>query len=83
MHNLSMIYKGKGQTYVCPFFYCLPAGPSFVWQQKKQKCPAPGRSATCQHSMPKLQKLACGSDTLQFNAIFARQVPACATKRRD
>jgi hypothetical protein len=29
--------------------------------------------------MAKLQKLACGSNSLQFHAILKRQVPACAT----
>jgi len=28
--------------------------------------------------LAKLQELACGSDSLQFYAIFKRQVPACA-----
>ncbi|WP_415582578.1 hypothetical protein [Flavobacterium longum] len=56
----------------------LPAGPSFVWQQKKQKCLAPVCSATCSHLPANLPELAYVSDSGQIYAVFARQVPACA-----
>jgi hypothetical protein len=57
-------------------------GLSFVWQQKKQKCQAPGCSATCSFSMAKLQKLAALRQFAILNAIFKQQVPACATEWR-